>query len=430
MRQRVVRVAVSAVLVALVLLAGPLAWVIHRSFFEDERGALERTALAATVTVGPEFASGDALELTQPRPGGELGVYDLSSRLRAGSGGPVADRVTREAAGGKAVSGRTGADLVVAVPVVSGEKVIAVVRATVPARSVWTRVLWAWALLLGVTLVALATAVLVARRQARALSTPVEALSRTARAIADGDLGARAAPCGIAELDQLARSQNSMVERLTQLLRRERDFSANASHQLRTPLTGLQLGLEAARQLPPGSDLSPALREALETARHLEETVEEVLRLARSGTEGEPPLPREALGRVLERAESRWHGTLAAAGRRLEVRSQPGAGACEVPGRTTAQILDVLIDNALRHGRGATSVTAREAAGAVAVDVADEGTLTLDPGMVFARGGSGGSGTGIGLAVARELAEAAGGRLSLRGAEPTTFTLLLPGAPG
>ncbi|MEV7729370.1 ATP-binding protein [Streptomyces sp. NPDC087917] len=75
-------------------------------------------------------------------------------------------------------------------------------------------------------------------------------------------------------------------------------------------------------------------------------------------------------------------------------------------------------------------MTAREAAGAVVshvADEADEWTLTLAVGTVFARGGTGGSGTGIGLAVARELAEAAGGRLSLHRAGPTTFTLLLPG---
>ncbi|MFI8275554.1 ATP-binding protein [Streptomyces sp. NPDC085929] len=430
MRQRVVRVAVAAVLVALVLLAGPLAVVVQRSFFEDERGALERTALATTVAVGPEFTAGDAVELPRPRPGGRLGVYDLSMRLRAGTGGETGDSLTHRAADGKVARGSSGPDLVVAVPVVSAERVIGVVRASVPTRSVWNRVLWAWALLLAVTLFALATAVLVARRQARALSAPVEALSRTAAEIADGDLGARAAPCGIAELDQLARTQNTMVERLTQLLSRERDFSANASHQLRTALTGLQLGLEASQGLTPDADLRPVVRKALERARHLEETVEEVLRLARPETAEQHPVPRERLVRVLERAASRWHGVLASAGRRLELRPSPGTESFDVPGRTIGQILDILLDNALRHGRGATVVTVREAAGAVAIDVADEGTLALDPGAVFARGSTTGPGSGIGLAVARELAEAAGGRLSVRASAPATFTLLLPGPEG
>jgi C4-dicarboxylate-specific signal transduction histidine kinase len=75
-------------------------------------------------------------------------------------------------------------------------------------------------------------------------------------------------------------------------------------------------------------------------------------------------------------------------------------------------------------------VTVREAAGAVAIDVADEGTLALGPEAVFARGSTTGSGTGIGLAVARELAEAAGARLSVRSSAPATFTLLLPGTEG
>ncbi|WP_069627477.1 HAMP domain-containing protein [Streptomyces niveus] len=102
-------------------------------------------------------------------------------------------------------------------------------------------------------------AVLVARRQARSLSEPLEALSRTSRAIADGDLTARAAGSRVAEIDQVTRTHNEMVQRLSELLRHERHFTANASHQLRTPLTGLRLGLETAIS-DPGADPRTALR--------------------------------------------------------------------------------------------------------------------------------------------------------------------------
>ncbi|MDJ0343924.1 HAMP domain-containing sensor histidine kinase [Streptomyces sp. H10-C2] len=428
MRQRVVRVAVAAVLVALVLLAVPLAAGIQRSFFDDERGELERIALAAAVGVGPQFAVGDGVELPDQESGGQLGVYDLTMRLRAGTGTPQADDVTRRAARGTVVRGHTGGKLVVAVPVSSSEKVIGVVRATATTSEVWKRVLLAWLGLLGAVLLALGAAIAVARHQARALSTPLEALSATAQAVADGDLTARAEHCGIAEIDQLVTTQNTMVERLTRLLQHERHFSANASHQLRTPLAGLQLGLEAALNAPrePGSSLRPALEEALEASRHLQRTIDEVLRLARADSGGPVSTPDETAADLLERAARRWHGAFADAGRRLDIDVRPEARSLRLPGRATDQILDVLLDNALRHGRGTATVTVREATGAIAVDVTDEGALRIAPQTAFERGATTGSGNGIGLSFARELAEAAGGRLTASGTDPTAFTLLLP----
>ncbi|MCY0930240.1 ATP-binding protein [Streptomyces sp. H27-H1] len=92
----------------------------------------------------------------------------------------------------------------------------------------------------------------------------------------------------------------------------------------------------------------------------------------------------------------------------------------------TNQILDILLDNARRHGSGTVTVSLRDLGSALALDVADEGTPVLDPKAVFARGATTGPGSGIGLALARELAEAAGARLALSGTGPTRFTLLLP----
>ena len=88
----------------------------------------------------------------------------------------------------------------------------------------------------------------------------------------------------------------------------------------------------------------------------------------------------------------------------------------------------MLLDNALRHGRGTVTLTAREAAQAIAVDVADEGRIDA-PDQLFVRRAPSASGHGIGLALARSLTEAEGGRLVLSSREPTTFTLLLPLVP-
>ncbi|MFK0220936.1 ATP-binding protein [Streptomyces vinaceus] len=423
MRARVVRVALVAAAVALILLAVPLAVAVRYVFFADERGELERDAMAAVVQVGPDFTAGDPVELPGARPGAALALYDAAGRLRSGTG-PAAggDAVRRALTGGVAQSG-SGGDLVVAVPVSSGERVIGVIRASTSVHTVWARILWAWAALLGLCLLALGVAVVVARRQASVLAAPLEALARTSLAIADGDLTARAARSTIAEIDEVARAHNTMVLRLAQLLEHERNFTSNASHQLRTPLTGLQLGLEAALA-DPAADPRAALAEAAERSRHLDDTIEEVLVLARTGTGTTPRAPQQPVADLLEAADRRWHGAFAVDGRRLEAAWEPEAGRLPVPGRTVEQIIDILLDNAHRHGRGTVRATVRDLGTALALDVTDEGTGALDAREIFERGV--GEGSGIGLALARQLAAAAEGRLALASTAPTRFTLLLP----
>ena len=224
----------------------------------------------------------------------------------------------------------------------------------------------------------------------------------------------------------MAQTHNAMVGRLTEMIDTERHFSANASHQLRTPLTGLQLGLEAALTGPP-ADLRPVLLTAAEQVRVLYRTVDEVLALPRLGSDQWLVATPRALGQLMDQVETRWHGALAAQGRRLLVILEPDLTTIEVPGSLITQILNVLIDNAIRHGTGAVTLTAREISDALAVDVADEGSITIEPAVVFDRGTSGDEGQGIGLALARSLAEASGGRLVLARRSPATFTLFLPG---
>jgi signal transduction histidine kinase len=426
MRQRVVRVAVGAVAVALVLFAVPLAIMVRSAFFTQERVELERAALAAALHVGPQFASGDQVELPAAAADNPVGVYDLKMRLRAGQGPGTADPITRSASRGAVADGQIGTDLVVAVPITSGENVVGVVRASAADSVVWTRVILAWLAMAALAVTALLVAILVARRQARLLSEPLEALSTVSRRIADGDLTARAEPNVIPEIHQVAQTHNAMVGRLTEMIDKERHFSANASHQLRTPLTGLQLGLEAALTNPP-ADLRPVLLTAAEQVRVLHRTVDEVLALARLGSDQWLVATPRPLGQLMDEVETRWHGPLAAQGRRLLVILEPDLTTIEVPGSLITQILNVLIDNALRHGRGAVTLTAREISDALAVDVADEGSITIEPAVVFDRGTSGDEGQGIGLALARSLAEASGGRLVLARRSPATFTLFLPG---
>ncbi|AGS67101.1 HAMP domain-containing sensor histidine kinase [Streptomyces collinus] len=427
MRQRVVKVALTAALVAVVLLAVPLAWAIRSALYTDQRDTLERAALAGAVRVSPDYRTGDSVELPTPPAGARLGLYDPQLRLRAGDGSQPGDAPVREALKGEAVRRPSGGDLVVAVPVSQGEQVIGVVRASSSVSTVRERVLVVWGVLLGVAAFAVAVAVGVARRQARALAAPLEDLSRHCRAVTAGDLTARAVPSSIAEIDQVARTHNEMLHSLSELLRHEKDFASNASHQLRTPLTGLQLTLETGLAQREDARLRPAVEEALTTTRRLHDTLEEVLRL--SGSRGLPrPHPADRpLEDLLTASEQRWHGAFADAGRRLQYVGGDAPRDVAVPGGPLTEILDVLLDNALAHGRGAVRVRVRDLDDALAFDVTDEGEVCGDTARLFDRGHTGSAaGTGIGLALARDLALSLSGRLSLASRNPTTFTLLVP----
>jgi signal transduction histidine kinase len=421
MRRRVGRVALAAIVVSLVLLAVPFAIGIRYTYFADERTELERAALAAGVRVGPDFAAGDAVELPAPMTDGQVAVYDRALRVRAGAGPSAADDLTRSALAGQVMQGQVGGELVVAVPVAASEQVIGVVRASSPVRGIWSRILLTWLGVGGVAVLALLVGIAVAARQAKRLSAPLESLADVARSVASGDLSARAETSGIPEIDAVAGAQNTMVERLSAVLDHERHFASDAAHQLRTPLAGLQLALETSQRETP----HPAIEEALHRTTDLQHTVEQVLALSRMAT---PTGPGGSLGDLFAAAQQRWHGLLASDGRRIEFTTEPSVDDRSIP-TACQQIVDILLDNARAHGHGVVQVSARDAFGAVAIDVSDEGTLAADPADLFQRGTSSGTnGLGIGLSLARELAESSGGRLVLAATAPTVFSLLIPGS--
>jgi signal transduction histidine kinase len=425
MRRRVSRVALATALVSLVLVAVPFAIGIRISFFADERTELERAALAAAVQVGPDFTGKDPVELPPAINDGQVAVYDRSLALRAGTGPQLADDITRQGLAGHAVQGRSGGSLIVAVPVASSEQVIGVVRASSPVSSVWTRVLLAWLAVLGGVLVALLFGAAVANWQARRLTAPLESLAGTADAVAAGDLSARAEPSGIAEVDTVAEAQNLMVDRLSGVLAQARRFATDAAHQLRTPLAGLRLTLEAA-QADTGTDPRTALNDALERTGELQRTIQDVLALSR--LPAEQPRPLGTVHDLVSAAEHRWHGLLAEQGRRLHLVTDPAVASRQVPIAAARQILDILIDNARTHGRGTVRVTVHDVLETTAMDVQDEGAVGTDvfSGPVIGAG----IGPGIGLGLARDLAESVGARLALTSRSPTTFRLLIPELSG
>ncbi|MCW2912757.1 MAG: two-component sensor histidine kinase [Actinomycetia bacterium] len=423
MRKRIVSLTVLAAVLAIALFGIPLAAGVVRYYLADEQGELQRVADEATIAVSRDLLRGhDSAEMPATEPGIRLGLYNPAGHRISGRGPAEADAAVRGALRAHVTTGSSGGDLVVSVPIADNERVVAVIRAAASRWQVYLRIGRTWLVMLAIGVVAIMFTWLIARRQGRRLAQPIEEMAATAQRLGDGDFSVRNRPTGIPEIDTAGASLDVTAERLGTLLTRERAFSADASHQLRTPLTGLRLRLEAARDTP-GVDTHAAITSAITAADRLERTINELLALARDTPHRTEPLRVNAL---LEEVRQTWHADLAARGRPLRIEIGPELPVCRASTAAVRQILDVLIDNAVRHGAGAVTIHVREAGDALAIDVTDEGTaIGDDPGDLFRRR-TAANGHGIGLAMARSLAEAEGGRLLLSRPSPPTFTLLLP----
>jgi two-component system, OmpR family, sensor kinase len=113
-------------------------------------------------------------------------------------------------------------------------------------------------------------------------SRPMARLTEAARRIAHGDLDHRAPVEGSAEQRSLAQSFNEMTDKLSRAVATEKRFVADASHQLRTPLTGLRLRLEEASHAETTEDAAPDLREGMREVDRLAGMVDELLALSRA----------------------------------------------------------------------------------------------------------------------------------------------------
>ncbi len=284
------------------------------------------------------------------------------------------------------------------------------------------RTVKAWFALVGIGLIAVVLAGAVASVIARRLTAPIDRLTDTARRIGEGDLGSFAAPSGVPEIDVLATTLNASARQIASMIDRERRLSAEVSHQLRTPLTGLRLELETARASDAG--FATNLDRALATLDRLDDTITEVITLTRDLPGGQTVV----LDDVLSDVQRRWHGVLAAVNRPLRV-ARGDAGTASMSPAAAGQIIDVLVDNARAHGRGTVTIATRRLDGAVAVDVCDEGAkLVAEPHELFRRH-PGSDGHGIGLPFARRLAEHEGARLVVSRPDPPTFSLIIPVDP-
>ena len=332
LRRRVLVSIMTVTALAVTVFALPLAVAVQRLYRTEAITALQRDAARAAAVVPDAIPGGPA---SLPRKLSSLpsfGVYDTAGRRVAGSG-PARSALAANGAKAQVRDGIEGVDLAVTVPIPSDQKAVGTVRAAVPYRTVTDRVHRAWAAMALLALLAIGLAAVLARRQAVHLAAPLERLTQVARALGDGDFTVRAERSGVREADTASQALEDTAGQLGQLLDRERAFSSDVSHQLRTPLTALMVGLESALTRP-DADLRPALHDALSRTEHLRDYHRgshqpgPAARLRRSP--GRPGRPAGRRGRPVGHPARRAR---TAAVPRHRTAAAPGTG---TPGRGTA----------------------------------------------------------------------------------------------
>ncbi|MEV8046212.1 ATP-binding protein [Streptomyces griseoluteus] len=275
-----------------------------------------------------------------------------------------------------------------------------------------------------VALLAVIAAVLLAVRQANRLASPLTDLAETAERLGSGDPRPRHKRYGVPELDRVADVLDSSAERIGRMLTAERRLAADASHQLRTPLTALSMRLEEITLTDDPDTVKEEATIALAQVERLTDVVERLLTNSRDPRTGSAVT--FDLDEVIQQQLAEWRPAYRSAGRAIVSSGKRHLTAVGTPG-AVAQVLAALIENSLMHGGGTVALRTRVTGNQAVIEVTDEGPgVPADLGArIFERTISGRNSTGIGLAVARDLAEADGGRLELLQTHPPVFGLFL-----
>jgi heavy metal sensor kinase len=283
--------------------------------------------------------------------------------------------------------------------------------------------------------VALLLASLVGYLVAGAALRPVERMRVRAAEISARRLDERlpVVPSGD-EISRLGETLNAMLARLETSLERERSFVADAAHELRTPLAHVQAEVELALERPRRRDeLEGALRAVAGETDRLSRLAADLLVLARAD-EGALPLQREEVDarELMGGVATRYARRAAEAGRAIDVHGDTTA---HVDRLRIEQALGNLIDNALRHGAGTVSVSARTEGDFVFFEVRDEGSGFPErfgerafERFSRAEESRTSSGAGLGLAIVAAIAEAHGGSAAI--GEGSVVSISVPSQPG
>ncbi|MDT0213502.1 HAMP domain-containing sensor histidine kinase [Rothia sp. ARF10] len=262
----------------------------------------------------------------------------------------------------------------------------------------------------------------VAQRRAKLLGDPLTELAARAERLGAGESRFMPLDSGIGELDRISDVLSRSAHQVTRNLAAERDFAADASHQLRTPLTALLMRLDEIASTDDLGVVQEEAQVAIEQVERLSKVVDDLMGRSRVS---DPTRPSVSLDAVLASLQREWQPAFASSKRSMRIHGERGLRVRATP-VALAQILSTLVENALAHGRGTVDIAARRTGPSVVIELGDEGE-GVDPGLaphIFERSVSS-TGSGLGLTLARDLAEDNGGRLELVSTQPAVFAVFL-----
>ena len=418
MRARAVRMIVSVVAVVCLLMWLPGAFFASVSIWTSEQRSLEVQSQLILQNIERRRAAGEG---NDPATLASLVEDQANSR-----GGELSYRIkvpnSNIATNGKVISGRT---LTAVASSPSGVSV----QLTASASNALGRIVWTCSLFGGGMALSMLIGWLMARALSRDLSAPLIYLAAQAEQIGSGGVRARVEKSGIEEIDLVSEELARTGERMAGRLAAERQAAADASHQLRTPLTALSMRLEEIELISTEDEVRAEARTCLEQVERMTNVVTELLDVSKRQTS-----QTEAIHilEVFNTAREEWEDQFQAAGRSLVFLDEAERPILADAGKL-GQVLATLIENSLRYGDGTTRVWAHAGTSkrGVVIEVSDEGegideSLAPD---IFEKGVSGHGSTGIGLALAHDLAQAMGGRLELKTNKPPVFTVSVAAIP-
>ena len=417
MRTRAVRMVVSVVAVVCVVMGLPGAFFASVSIWASEQRDLEVAAQRIVQSIDRRRAAGESTDKESVAPlvfeQAEEGDQ-ISYRIMV----PGENLITNE-------TQPTGRTLSAFAESPSGVSV----QLTSSASAATTRVLWACGMFGAGMAGSMLIGWLLARSLSRELSAPLIYLAAQAEQIGSGGVRARVEKSGIEEIDLVSEELARTGERMAGRLAAERQAAADASHQLRTPLTALSMRLEEIELISTEDEVRAEARTCLEQVERMTNVVTELLDVSKRQTS-----QTEAIHilEVFNMAREEWEDQFEAAGRPLVFLDEAERPILADAGKL-GQVLATLIENSLRYGGGTTRVWAHAGTSkrGVVIEVSDEGegideSLAPD---IFEKGVSGHGSTGIGLALAHDLAQAMGGRLELKTNKPPVFTVSIAAIP-
>lgn len=423
MRRRIgllVAATTSAVVLAFVI---PLCLLVRnmaedRAMADADEEARNVAILVSTLHDDPTLSDVVA-SVDQRSPATTTVVLATGATLGSGSV-TAADADVVKGRAGSAFTRQTGHGARTVVPIVTSDGTDVVVTEVTDAQ-LHRGVAGAWAAIIGLGLLLLALASVVAVQLGRRISTPVTRVAEVADRLREGELGARASLEGPPETQALAEALNRLAERISELLVAERSAVGDLSHRLRTPVTALRIDVEGVDD----REVAERLRQHI---GNLQRSIDAIVNDARRPVRHDMASTCDAVAVVRERVAF-WAPLAEDQARELVIDLPAGPAPVPLDAVDLRDVVDVLIDNVFAHTPEGTafSVVVRTEGDALRLVVSDRG-----PGPVATARRSRPGHTGLGLEIARRTVEPTGGEVEI-GAAPEGGTVVgvrLPLGPG